>query len=151
MPTSHGRQSATDETPYFTDILQMLKPLETSLGYVEDILEMFEDIHEHGTRAHRERVPRRPELFHEIRDLLPEEHNRLIFRYEEYMNDVMHVWGEDRFRVGFALGAGISHFFQHPSTDDSNSQHNHPHDHDTDSNSQHDTDTDIPVLSTPAR
>jgi hypothetical protein len=76
-----------------------------------DLVESLDELFWQGTQAHRRDVPHRPDLYEQVRDSLPEADRRLLAEYEEYLHEVMRMWGEDRFRIGYALGASLGRWF----------------------------------------
>jgi hypothetical protein len=78
---------------------------------LEEVVESLSELLTSGTATHQRTVPR-SDLFEQVRDRLAEEDVHLLMSYEEHVNDVMRLWGEDRFRIGYALGAGMGRFLR---------------------------------------
>jgi hypothetical protein len=76
-----------------------------------EVVESLDELFWNGTQAHRRAVPRQPDLYDQVRDRLAEADRGLLSEYEEYLHEVMRMWGEDRFRIGYALGTSLGRWF----------------------------------------
>lgn len=70
----------------------------------EDVLAAITDLFEHGTRQYRAADAGMADL-HQMWDRVDGDDKRLLASYEEGANHDAERWGNDRFRVGYAIAA----------------------------------------------
>lgn len=72
----------------------------------DDVLDTLSDLFIHGTETYRRSEPRR-DLLAQLQQRLEGPDYDLLLAYEAHTNQLADLWGEDRFRIGFALGVGL--------------------------------------------
>lgn len=76
----------------------------------EDVLETLTDLLIQGSRRYRDTEPQ-SDLLDRLRQRLDGVDLELLTAYEAHTNHLAALWAEDRFRVGFALGASAGRLF----------------------------------------
>ncbi len=84
----------------------------------EDVMHVLYDLHLHGSQVlHREEAEYRqtnPEEWashDQLEARLEGEERELFMLFEERSNYLGAIWGNDQFRIGFALGASLGRWF----------------------------------------
>lgn len=93
-------------------------PVPEEAPNLDDVVETLRDWLERGTEAYRqsEDTYRRTEQeawdsLDRLRERLEGDDLELLLLYEARSNWLSGLWGEDRFRIGFALGASTGRLF----------------------------------------
>lgn len=73
----------------------------------DEIPSALEELFIHGTRAYR-RSEERSDLLERLAQRLDDESRALLMAYEAHTNQLAAAWGDDRFRIGFALGGAFA-------------------------------------------
>lgn len=69
-----------------------------------EVVELLTELAECGSQDYRESEPASDAL-QQLMERLEGEERRLLVAYEEHSNHVAELWADDRFRLGYALGA----------------------------------------------
>ncbi|MQB01656.1 MAG: hypothetical protein GEU78_15430 [Actinobacteria bacterium] len=93
-----GWPPTPEEAPTFDDVMSVL----------EELLTRGTDIHRRAQDAYRINEPEEWESLDMLHARLQGEDLALLMRYEARSNVLCALWAEDRFRIGFALGASAA-------------------------------------------
>lgn len=74
----------------------------------EEVLETLSELLAHGTHAYRD-ARESEDLLERLQRRLEGLDLELLMAYEEQTNRDCAMWAEDRFRIGYALGASTAH------------------------------------------
>lgn len=91
-----------------------LPPTPSEAPSFADVNLNLDELFYRGTEEYRRDVPRREYLFEELKLRLAQQDHKLLTEYRDYLQEVMRMWGEDRFRIGYAVGASLDRWFDGP-------------------------------------